>query len=243
MEDWKLKPAADLGLTREQRLKSLKRETGPMAALLRLLARRFLRVYLRGYHRWRVEGVENLPPPPFVMVANHSSHLDAPMLAAALPGAIWHCVYPLAAADTFFQRRPVAGLAVAMLNLLPLSRRRTTHEHIDTLRARLAEDGCVFILFPEGTRSRDGTMAPFKPGIGTLVAGSAVPVVPCWIEGAYAAMPAHAKFPRPLRLRLRIGAPLNFVDRDNHKPGWTEIAAAAEAAVRALSAPDPASRS
>jgi 1-acyl-sn-glycerol-3-phosphate acyltransferase len=102
------------------------------------------------------------------------------------------------------------------------------------MRARLIEDELVYILFPEGTRSRDGAMGSFRPGLGAFVAGSQVPVVPCHIEGAFAAWPAVRRFPRPGKLRLRIGAPLHFADVAQDRTGWAEVAARSEAAVRAL---------
>ena len=55
----------------------------------------------------------------------------------------------------------------------------------------------MLILFPEGTRSRTGEMGPFKPGIGALVAGTAAPVVPCYLSGAFAAWPPTSRLPRP----------------------------------------------
>ena len=105
------------------------------------------------------------------------------------------------------------------------------------MRRRLTDDGAVLILFPEGTRSRDGTMARFRPGVGALVAGRPIPVVPCWLEGAFAAWPAVRKFPRPGRLHLTIGPPLVFPDTAADRAGMLAIAEATEAAVRVLAPP------
>ena len=90
------------------------------------------------------------------------------------------------------------------------------------------------MLFPEGTRTRTGEMGPFKRGIGSLVASTLVPVVPCYIEGAFRAFPPDARLPRPRKLTLTVGAPLRFPAVANDKEGWTEIAGKIEAAVRAL---------
>ena len=130
--------------------------------------------------------------------------------AAALPPSAARKAFALAAGDTFFSSVPAAAFAAYAVNALPVWRSRTTAADLAALRARLVEDRVVFILFPEGTRSRTGTMAPFKPGIGALVAGTSVPVVPCWLEGAGAAWPAGQRLPRPGRLHLRIGPPLDF---------------------------------
>ena len=201
--------------------------------------RALVRAYLRAAHRLQVQGLEKLPPAPFVMVANHGSHLDALTLAAALPRRLANRAFALAAGDTFFSSTPVAAFAAYAINALPVWRRRTTARDLDALRARLLEDRAVLILFPEGTRTRDGGMAPFRSGVGAVVAGSGVPVVPCFLAGAHAAWPPGQRLPRRGPLRLVIGAPLGFADTGRDRAGTEAVAAACEAAVRAL---DPSGR-
>jgi 1-acyl-sn-glycerol-3-phosphate acyltransferase len=238
MDRWTLRPANDLELPARERLRSLRRESGFASTAVRAGWWLLVRAYLRLYHRLEVRGRENLPPaPPFVLVANHASHLDALTLAAGLPLAFCDRTHALAAGDTFFTTLWGSAFAAVALNALPIWRARTQRNHLTVLRERLAEERCVFLIFPEGTRSRDGTMAPFKPGLGALVAGAAIPVVPCHIAGAHAAMPPQARLPRPRRLALTIGAPLSFAGTAHQPDGWREIAAAAEAAVRALAQP------
>jgi 1-acyl-sn-glycerol-3-phosphate acyltransferase len=96
------------------------------------------------------------------------------------------------------------------------------------------DEPAIYILFPEGTRSRDGAMGSFKQGIGMLVASSDIPVVPCYLEGAHRAFPPHAKWPRPAPLKLRIGTPLRFPATPNERAGWRDVSEVLEAAVRAL---------
>ena len=102
------------------------------------------------------------------------------------------------------------------------------------LRARLTDEPCGYILFPEGTRSRTGEMGSFKSGLGMLVAGTDVPVIPCYISGASRAWSPDRRFPRPRRLRVRVGSPLVFADATNNRDGWRQIARDTEAAVHAL---------
>jgi 1-acyl-sn-glycerol-3-phosphate acyltransferase len=234
MRDWQLRPARDLGLGGRDRLLSLSREPGLPAAAVSFLWRRLLRGYLALFHRLRVTGTGNLPPPPFVLVANHASHLDALTLSAVLRGEAARRAFVLAAGDTFFTSLPMAAFAAHAINALPVWRRRTRASDLATLRERLVDDRLVLILFPEGTRSRDGGMARFQPGIGALVAGTEVPVVPCRIEGAFAAWPAKRRLPRPGPLTLAIGAPLRFAQAGTDRAGWEAVAAACEAAVRDL---------
>ncbi len=235
MKRWQLRPAADLGLPLGERLRSLRRESGFVSTLWRFAWWLLVRAYLHGYHRLRVTGRDHLPRSgPFVLVANHSSHLDAVTLAAALPMAFCDRTHALAAGDTFFTSLPGSLFAATALNALPIWRSKTRRHELGRLRARLQEQACVYLIFPEGTRSRGGRMAAFKPGLGALVAGTPIPVVPCHIAGAHAALPPKARWPRPRRLALTIGAPLVFEDASNGMEGWRRVARDLEQAVRAL---------
>ncbi len=232
---WQLRPARDLQLAGQARLRSHARESGLGSIVLHGAWRQLVRLHLRLYHRLRVTGRENLPPrPPFVLVANHASHLDALTLMSVLRGENARSAFALAAGDTFFTTKAATLFAAYAVNALPIWRKRTQRSELEMLRDRLQQDGLVYILFPEGTRSRDGSMARFQPGLGAFVAGTEVPVVPCHLQGAHAAWPAQAKLPRPRPLRLAIGAPLSFADLPADRSGWMEVAARTEAAVRAL---------
>ena len=136
--------------------------------------------------------------------------------------------------NAFFRSAATAALAATALNALPIRRENTSAEDLALLRRRLAEHGLAFILFPEGTRSRDGVLGRFRPGLGAFVAGSAVPVVPCYLHGAHACWPASRALPRPGKLRLTIGPPLRFDDAPIDRKGWKHVALAAERAVHAL---------
>lgn len=235
MEEWQYKPAGDLGLKPEESLRSLRREAGLVATITQSAWRVVVRLYLRGYHRLRVEGAEHLPAQaPFVMVANHSSHLDALTLASALPWRLRQRVFPIAAGDVFFETPAVALFSAMTLNALPMWRKSCGPHAMRELRERLIGEPAIYVLFPEGTRSRDGQMSKFKPGIGMLVAGAPAPVVPCYLHGAFAACPPDKTLPRPRPLHLRIGPPLSFATTTNERAGWQEIAARLEAAVAAL---------
>ncbi len=235
MDDWRYKPAADAGLAPGESLRSLKRETGLIGSLTQAGWRTLVRAYLLGYHRLEVSGIEHVPKAaPFVMIANHSSHLDAVTLASALPWPLRRSAFPIAAGDVFFET-PVASLFSAMmLNALPMWRKRCGSHAMQELRDRLIGEPAIFILFPEGTRSRDGQMGRFKPGIGMIVAGAEVPVVPCYLEGAHRAFAPGSSLPRPVPLALRIGPPRTFARVANDRAGWQQIAAELEAAVAAL---------
>lgn len=232
--EFKLRPARDHGLETADRLRSLSRERGLGSVVLGSVWRAGLRGYLAAFHRLAVSGRENLPEPPFVLIANHTSHLDALTLSGVLRGEAARRAHALAAGDTFFGSTLSSAFAAYAVNALPVWRKRTKAGELATLRERLVEDRLVYILFPEGTRARDGRMAAFQPGIGVLVAGTDVPVVPAFLDGCHAAWPPERGYPAPRKLRLAIGAPLRFADVPATRAGWEDAARRCEAAVRAL---------
>ncbi len=235
MEDWRYRPAADAGLAPGESLRSLRREAGLAAWLVQGGWRCLTRTYLRIYHRLEVRGLEHIPVrPPFVLIGNHSSHLDAITLAATLPWRLRSSAFPIAAGDVFFETPAASLFSAMMLNALPMWRKRCGSHAMQELRDRLIGDPAIYVLFPEGTRSRDGKLGPFKPGLGMLVAGANVPVVPCYLHGAFRACPPGKSVPRPIRLTLDIGPVLNFAGEPNQREGWRSIAERSEQAVRSL---------
>lgn len=225
MNGWEFQPARDRDLHGIERHRSLQREHGLAASVARLFWWGTLRVTFRVWHRLRVTGRENLPAsPPFVLIANHTSHLDAPLLASLLPAKWRDQVSPVAASDTFFEKRPTAAFAAWFLNALAIRRRGTGAHDLEQMRERLQKDNAVFIIFPEGTRSRTGQLQPFKSGIGRLVAESNVPVVPCRLEGCFQAWPPGGRFIKPTSLKITIGKPVTFEDCPDTKAGWNLVA-------------------
>jgi 1-acyl-sn-glycerol-3-phosphate acyltransferase len=157
-----------------------------------------------------VEGVEYLENlrGPAVFVANHSSHLDAPLIVTSLPRRFADRLAVGAAADYFFDARVRAAATVLFFNAFPVERHGS--RRLRSLAVELIDDGWNLLLFPEGTRSEDGWMSAFKPGTAQLCVSKGVPVVPVALRGAYAAMPRGRNWPVPGRPRVsvRYGRPL-----------------------------------
>ncbi len=238
MEDWDLEPARDLGLSGMNRLRSPWRESGLIESGARLLWWVLLRTTFRTWNGLKVIGRENLPAePPFVLVANHTSHLDAPLLTSALPLTWRDQAFPIAARDVFFERYSLAAFSAMFINAIPLFRSVNGGRGLAEMRERLLGEPCIMLLFPEGTRTRTGVMNRFKSGVGMLVAGTSVPVVPCHIQGAFAAMPPNGWWLRPKRVTIRLGPAQTFREVTNKREGWNECAECLEQAVRSL-APD-----
>jgi 1-acyl-sn-glycerol-3-phosphate acyltransferase len=236
MDEWDLRPAGDLGLPPTQRFRSFQRESGLIQTAFHQTWWWLVRGYLSVGHRLKIIGGERIPTqPPFILLANHSSHLDALVLAAPLAWRMRDQIFPIAAGDVFFETPAVAAFAAGMLNALPMWRKKCGPHALQQLRQRLLEEPCAYILFPEGARSRDGNMLPFKPGLGMLVAQTSVPVVPCHLNGTIEAWHPESRWPRVgQRITMRVGSPLDFSAVNNDRKGWEAIARSSRQAVEEL---------
>lgn len=232
MKRWRYTPASDLDKSMVERLRNFPREPDILIYGLRSLVSLIIRAALRIWHRFEIVGRENLPRGrSFVLVANHASHLDTVCLLAALPFRQVHRAFPAAAADYFFQSMPRTWVASIVVNALPFARSTHVRQSLHLCTELLANPGNVLIIFPEGTRTRTGAIGEFKPGIGALVAGCDVDVLPCHLDGAFAAWPKGRSLPRPRKVRLIIGAPRNYAARTGEKADISAIASELRTAV------------
>jgi long-chain acyl-CoA synthetase len=157
------------------------------------------------------EHLEGLTGPALVC-PNHASHLDAPVVRAALPSAMRDRCAVAAAADYWFGGRLLGAAVGLVLGAIPFGRTsdvRASLEHV----AELVNHGHTVIVFPEGSRSGDGRLRPLRQGIGLLATRSWVPVVPVWIEGTHEILPKGTRLPSHRirrRVSVRFGAPLRL---------------------------------
>lgn len=211
--DWEYSPAPDLEAGMVERLRSFPRQPDMLVYGVRSLAALALRAWMRLYHRFQVTGREHFPGQgSFVIVCNHTSHLDTLCLLSCVPLAKLHRAFPAAAADYFFSSVPRTLISSVLINALPFERKLKGAESLSLCSELLANQGNVLIIFPEGTRTMTGEMARFRSGIGRLIVGTKLPVVPCHLSGGMKAWPKGALLPRPRRLRLRIGVPQVYGD-------------------------------
>ncbi|MFO0832364.1 MAG: lysophospholipid acyltransferase family protein [Phycisphaerales bacterium] len=232
MARWEYKPAGDHALPPVERLRSERREPGFVSWAAHRVSLRLLRWWMRVYNRLEVTGAEHLPRrTPFVVVGNHSSHIDALVIAAILPDEVLNETFPIAAGDVFFDVPAVAAFAAGIINALPMWRKKVGRHALDDLKARLRSGECGYILFPEGTRTRDGGPMPFKPGVGMMVAGSAVPVVPCRLVGAFEAWRPGTVVPRPHKVRIEVRPAQTFEQTPDTREGWESVSESLRRAV------------
>ncbi len=144
MTDWNYKPAHDHALPPMQRLRSERREPGTISWIAHRVSLRLLRWWMHVYNRLEVVGAENFPrETPFIVVANHSSHIDALVVAAILPDEVLNETFPIAAGDVFFEVPAIAAFAAAIINALPMWRKKVGRHALDDAVP-------IFLVHPAG---------------------------------------------------------------------------------------------
>ena len=180
------------------------------------------------YTRRHVSGCERLNrlAGPAVFVANHNSHMDTPVILRALPRRWRRRTAVAAAVDYFYDKRRNALSASLAFGTVPLDRKGGAGvgsgqtAHLD----RLIRDGGSLLLFPEGTRSRDGRIGRLRSGAALLAAEHQIPIVPIHLSGTRQAMPRGHRWmvfkgglPGPRhRIEIRFGNPI--VPREDERP-------------------------
>jgi long-chain acyl-CoA synthetase len=196
----------------------------------------------------KVTGSSYLPRSgPFLVAANHASHLDMGLVKHALGDWGPHLV-SLAAKDYFFEDRLKRAYFENFTNLVPMDRHGSLRESL-RLASQVLRDGHVLLIFPEGTRSETGVMVDFKASIGYLSLTNKVDVVPMYLEGTYDALPKGAALPKQRNIAAHIGPVIGWEKLRAQTEGmprseqYREAARIVEAAVRKLGKlPPPARR-
>ena len=164
----------------------------------------FFRCLYATYFRWRVFHPERVPREgPVILAANHASFIDPPLVGAGLTRQVNYL-----ARKTLFDV-PVVATLLRSWKVVPVDREGGGGAGLKAILDRLL-DGGIILLFPEGTRSHDGSLRPAKSGIGLTVIKSAAPVVPVRVFGTFEACGRHMKLPRPGRVMVKYGRPLDF---------------------------------
>jgi 1-acyl-sn-glycerol-3-phosphate acyltransferase len=180
---------------------------------------------------FRVEGrgTENVPKTgPVMVVTNHSSVLDPPVVGAIAPRPLHY----LAKAELF--RIPLFGRFIHALHARPIRRGAADPS---ALRAalRVLEAGGALLVFPEATRQPEGRLGEARPGAGMLAVLSGAPVVPAYVSGTGRAWPRGRRLPRPARVRVHFGKPIHF-DRRAERDRKAQYAAASRGMMAAIAA-------
>jgi 1-acyl-sn-glycerol-3-phosphate acyltransferase len=183
--------------------------TSLWGGVARALTRRLFGLGFRFYLGMTCEGLEHVPKSgPFLVASNHNSHVDTAALLVLL-GKGGRPIHPVAAKDYFFRSPWRSWASRLFLGAIPFDRQSAALESLG-LAVELLRREHALIFFPEGGRSQDGKIRPFKRGIGFLALESGVPILPVRIEGSFQALPKGRFFLRRHPIRVRIGPPISM---------------------------------
>lgn len=159
--------------------------------------------FLRVLFRFKKGGVEFVPTNGGVIIAsNHAAYIDPPILGAALPREL----YFLAKRELF--RNRLFGWYMKKLNAIPISREGYDRKGLER-SVELLKKGKALVLFPEGTRSKNGKLKEARPGIGKIALEAGVPIVPVYIHNSRNLIHALLK---GRRIGVSFGSPI--------EPAW-----------------------
>jgi len=226
LEEWLRRPDAAVGPDERERPLSDWARAAPVR-WFRTLFQHAVALPLYRYHLpLTVTGLEHLDglEPPVIFAANHTSHLDVPTIYTALPYRWRQRLAPAMMKDHFrayfeprgHSRAEAAGAALAYLlscaiyNAYPLPQQMTGTRRALAYTGDLVSRGFNPIVFPEGLRTPDGRIHPFRPGIGMMAVRLRIPIVPIRIRGLYEIYSVHDSWPRRGPIHVSIGPPLTF---------------------------------
>ena len=192
-------------------------------AILKPIAYALMRLLFRLEGR----GLEHVPARgPVLLVANHSSLLDPPLVGGVAPRPVAF----LAKAELFGV--PLFGRLIHALNARPVRREGADASALRTA-LRTLSGGAALLVFPEGTRGDEGALREAKAGAGMLAVLSGAPVVPVYISGSGRAWPRGQRLPQRGKIVVTFGPPLRF-ETDAETPRKERYTAASHAMMAAI---------
>jgi len=167
---------------------------------------RFFQLSYALFFGWRAFNRERVPlEGPVILASNHASFLDPPLVGIPLQRPL-----NFLARDTLFRYFGIGAL-LRSWQAVPVDREGGGGAGLKAILDRLLAGGAI-LLFPEGTRTRDGKLQPGRSGVGLAVIKSNAPVVPVRVFGTYEAFGRHVRFFRRHPIAVKYGHPLLFAE-------------------------------
>jgi len=187
-------------------------DAGPPTTLLWRVGRSICWIFTAVFFKLKLYGKENVPLTGGVLlVSNHQSFLDPILVAVRLKRPV-----SFFARASLFENR-YFGWLIRSLQAFPVRRGQADVGAMKEAIKRL-EEGYALNIFPEGTRSEDGTLGPIRPGVALIIQRGSVPVIPVFVRGAWQAWPKGRKFPALFRtIQVMYGPPLNVEGLDDRQ--------------------------
>ncbi len=170
-----------------------------------LVFKKIIKPIARTYFRLEVSGVENIPDSPFILAPNHQSYLDGFLILASVPDKTAKDLYFLAEESNF--KSSLRKWLAKHFHILLININKNLKESLQKTAMLLKMKKNV-VIFPEGARTRDGNLLPFKKSFAILSKELNVPIVPVVIKGAYQSFPIGAKFPKPMKIEIKFLKPV-----------------------------------
>lgn len=200
------------GASRTADVKPHRWALAPWARAYRRLARPIIVTrHVRRFCRpLTIDGAEHLErlQNSALIIANHASHFDTPVVLSLLPNHIYDRTAIVAAADRMYRERIKGMWHSLRYNAFPIARGGGSEAL--SYSQWLLQNGWSLLIFPEGRRTRTGNLLPFHPGPAILALSQRVPVLPIYIDGTAQVLPPGTKYARPAAVRVRVGEPLWF---------------------------------
>ena len=250
MREQETAPISSLTPTRAQHPAKFRYPRWPWSRPVRLLRVAFLNLIIRPLTRFLATPKVTAPPPaalpvsPMLIIANHVTAFDVPLVLYALPARIRNRVVVAMSGEMLEDWRHARNqpswwqnllaplqywLVTALFNVFPLPRSagfRQSFAHA----GRALDHGYNVLVFPEGQRSSDGALQPFRAGIGLLAIDSQTAVLPIGLKGIGAIKQQRSRWFRSGKIEVHVGLPITISSQLKAE----EIAAALQNAVRAL---------
>jgi 1-acyl-sn-glycerol-3-phosphate acyltransferase len=174
----------------------------------------FVNLFSKSYLGAEYIDAHNIPETgPAIVAANHFSHLDGLLINAASIYERRRAVVFLAAADVY-NSNLMFRIMCDLVNCIPV--KRDENDRAALLKTiRVLRQGSLFGIFPEGQRSRDGTIGDGKEGVAVIALATGFPVIPVGISGTFEALRRKTKVIKPAKVRIKFGAPLEF-EKERH---------------------------